>query len=113
MGMWTEWRRLAKGRVYCDEDADNGPGCYELGFGSKSGGAMSPKYAGETDDLKRRLTEHGSDRSQLTEKMGKYLRNRYILSCRWQKTQSKMEAKRMQDNLLQSYEYEWNIQGNP
>jgi hypothetical protein len=108
MGNWTAWRKLADKKFwYANEFDHEGPACYELGVGEPRNGNILPVYVGETANEKKRLIDyarHGSH-PPLTDFIDKHLKEGYTLYYRAQAMPSKSAAKRMQDNLLNRYQY--------
>jgi hypothetical protein len=66
---WTHWRKIADGRQWYGEHLDHdGPACYELGTGGPPGGAIQPRYVGETSNERSRIqcyAKHGSHLSRI------------------------------------------------
>jgi len=113
MSNWTGWRKLADKKLWYNNKFDHDcPACYELGVGAPRYGNIQPVYVGETVNEKTRLSSyahHGSYRSSIIDK---HLLKGYTLYYRAQAMPSKSAAKRMQDNLLQRFQYAWNKQLN-
>lgn len=113
MSSWTRWRKLADNNSWYDHEFDyDGPACYELGIGGPRGGNIQPVYVGETSNEKRRITAYARHGSHLSGIIDSHLRRGFNLYYRAQALSSKAVAKRMQDNLLNGYTYDWNIQSN-
>jgi hypothetical protein len=110
---WTEWRKIAQGREWSSDEFDHdGPACYELGIRTPKGRNVTPVYVGETANEQRRIRLYASGNSHLEGEIGRALRVGCTLLYRGQAKPSKREAKRMQDRLLDRYDYPWNTQSN-
>lgn len=110
---WTNWRKIADKNCWYDDDFDyDGPTCYELGIGGPRGGKLEPMYVGETKNEKTRIKAYASHGSHLSEIIDCHLNKGYVLYYRAQVKQSKKEAIKMQNSLLDKYKYDWNIQLN-
>lgn len=110
---WTKWRKIADKNYWYDEDFDyEGPACYELAIGGPRGGNIDIKYAGETKNERSRISAYASHGSHLSEIIDWHLKKGYVLYYRAQSKKSKAAAKIMQNNLLEEYNYDWNIQHN-
>lgn len=109
---WTYWKRLATQTEYYSDDIDySGPAVYELGVRRRYGKYKTPVYVGETGDLKRRMKDYAVTGSHLRSYANKYWRMGYTIYFRFQPTNSKSEAKKLQDELLKRYgleRYPWN-----
>ncbi len=113
MSNWTDWRKLAEKNKWFNDELDyDGPSCYELGIGGPNGGNIQPKYVGETKDEKKRMSQYAANGSHLGHLIDDALRRGWSLYYRGQAMKSKADAKKMQDNLLSSYLYDWNTQLN-
>jgi hypothetical protein len=113
MGKWTEWKLIADKYRYYTEDFDyNEPSCYELGIRKLKGGKVHPVYVGETVNERLRIHQYAISGSHLTKIINWHLRNGWLLFYRGQAKKSKREAIKMQNRLLDKYDYDWNIQLN-
>lgn len=113
MGKWSEWKKIAKYDEYYIEDITyDGPSCYELGVRQWLIEEIESVYVGETKNEKNRITRYVTSTSHLEKIIEEHLNDGYALYYRSQAKRTKSEAKKMQDNLLSTYEYEWNIQLN-
>ena len=111
---WTRWRKLADRRYWYDDEFDyEGPACYELGIGGPRYGNMKQVYVGETANEKRRLSAYAQHGSHLSEIIAIHLRKGWTLYYRAIAMPTKSAAKRMQNDLLGKYDYDWNLQLNP
>lgn len=106
---WTKPRILAHKNDWFDASLDNdGPACYEIGTGGPRGGSLKWHYVGETVYERKRLSTYGRDGSHLSIIIRRHLKEGWHLYYRACACQSKEAAKRMQDNLLSRWEYDWN-----
>ncbi len=113
MSNWTNWRKLADKKFWYNDQFDyDGPSCYELGIGGPRFGNIKPVYVGKTANEKKRLSDYARHGSHLSPIIDKHLRMGYTLYYRAQAMLSEKDAKRMEDNLLQRFQYKWNIQLN-
>ena len=113
MSKWTEWRKIAEGSAWCNDEFDyDGPSCYELGIGGPNYGNIQPVYVGETGNEKVRLSVYARGGSHLSNFINEELRQGHSLYYHAQAMPSKEAAKRMQDNLLDKFKYPWNKQLN-
>ncbi len=113
MGNWTYWRKLADKKFWYDDKFDyEGPACYELGIGGPRYRNIQPVYVGETGNEKKRLSDYARHGSHLAHIIAQDIKKGYSLYYRAQAMLSKKDAKRMQNNLLQRFQYAWNIQLN-
>ena len=97
---------------YDDEFDYDGPACYELGTGGPRGGQIEPHYVGETVSEKRRMSSYARDGSHLSDIIDDHLKGGWTLYYRAVACSSKHSARKLQDNLLRKFEYDWNIQLN-
>ena len=112
MSRWTNWRLIADQSHWYDDFLDwDGPACYELALGVPGRIEPIPMYVGETCNERQRLARHASNKSHLAELIESHLREGWLLFYRARVAPSKERAKLMQDNLLRTFEYEWNIRG--
>lgn len=116
MSRWTEWRKIAEGKLWSPEVIDHcGPACYELGIGGpRSRKTIMPIYVGETDNEKRRVTYHARLGGHIGRELSDALRKGFSLYYRAQALPTKSAAKRMQDRLLAGAskdDYPLNVQG--
>src|SRR2546426_4125300 len=110
---WTDWKKLADQNTWYNDAVDNeGPACYELGTGGPRRGDIRSHYVGETVNERRRMSQYASHGSHLSAIIDAVLRDGWIMYYRAIACASKREAKRMQDNLLARYQYDWNVQLN-
>lgn len=110
MPRWTIWRKIAdKHNWYSDRLDWDGPACYELAIGGPRGGNIQIKYVGETSNEKKRVSAYARHGSHLSEIIDDHLKRGWNLFYRAQAMNSKHEAILMQDSLLMSYDYDWNI----
>ena len=113
MPTWTNWRKLADKEQWYDVEFDyEGPCCYEMGIGGPQYNNIKPVYVGETKNEKTRISEYAREGSHLSKIIDDHLKIGFTLYYRAQAKSSKEEAKQMQDNLLDKYDYDWNIQLN-
>jgi hypothetical protein len=106
---WTKWRLLAVGGKWSDINLDHtGPACYELATGGPRGGNIREHYVGETSNEKKRMSRYGSDGSHLAELIHWHLKKGWHIYYHAIACPTKKAAKKMQDNLLKKYEYDWN-----
>jgi len=106
---WTRPRLLAYLNEWYDASLDHdGPACYEIGTGGPRGGNIVWHYVGETANEKARMSRYGSDGSHLSKKINQNLKEGWRVYYHACACQSKAAAKRMQDNLLRQWEYDWN-----
>jgi hypothetical protein len=115
MGRWTSWKKLAvKGEWYSWDEHIGQAACYEFGLGGQRR-CSSPDivYVGETGNLAQRLGVHASHaHDNLRKVIDSHLRRGFGLYFRAYYVSSRPVARRMQNNLLDEYEYDWNIQRN-
>jgi hypothetical protein len=110
---WTEWRLLAKkGKWYDDTFDYDGPSCYELGTGYQDGSGIQIHYVGETSNEETRMGCYGKHGSHLSEIIDDHLNRGWCLFYRGRSHGSKPDALAMQNSLLASYKYDWNIMLN-
>lgn len=106
---WTMPRLLATKEEWFDHSFDYaGPACYELGTGGPRGGRMQWHYVGETCNERARVSCYARSGSHLSEIIDWHLRQEWCLYYRAFAVESKAEAKRMQDELLRKFQYDWN-----
>jgi hypothetical protein len=111
MGAWTPWRKIADRLNWYSGDLDwDGPACYELAIGGRRGGNLAIVYVGETGNEGTRISGYASHGSHLSRIIDVHLRGGWSLFYRAQIKDSKGVAKRMQDTLLQTFDYPWNRQ---
>lgn len=107
---WTGWRKIAEGNAcFVDCIDHNGPCVYELGTGGPRHGNIQPHYVGETGCESRRIMDYATHGSHLRDIIDLHLRGGWSLYYRAVACRSKQDAKRLQDSLLFTYEYDWNI----
>jgi hypothetical protein len=110
---WTKPRLLAYKKEWSDMSLDHqGPACYEIGTGGPRGGNIEWHYVGETSNEKKRMSTCGRDCSHLSREISRHLRDGWHIYYHACACPSKEAAKRMQDNLLKKWEYDWNYIGN-
>ena len=110
---WTNWRKLAEKGVWYDDDFDyDGPACYELGTGGPRGGQIEIHYVGDTRSERQRMVAYARHGSHLSTIIDSHLRRGWTLYYRAIACSSKREAKRLQDNFLRDFHYDWNRQLN-
>lgn len=108
---WSRWIFLADYTGYepCNYD---GPGCYELAIGGPRGGNLVIKYIGETSNISRRMRDygHGAGGSHHAARIFMELRGGKSIFYRFIKTNSKIEAKKLQDLFKNNNpeKYPWN-----
>lgn len=113
MARWTSWRKIADRRHWYPEELDwDGPACYELAIGGLRGGRKEIVYVGETSNEKRRVAAYAQHGSHLSQVIRRHLRDGWHLFYRGCATRSKRSAVEMQDNLLDRWDYPWNISLN-
>ena len=115
---WTQWRRLANKDVwYPDTLGYEGAACYELGIKGKWKRYIIKTYVGNTDNLRRRMTEYAKNGSHLHSIVSKYWKYDYTLLYRYYALSSKQKAVNMEKELLEKYgleRYPWNTHlGSP
>jgi hypothetical protein len=110
MSNWTRWRKIADRHNWFSDDLDwDGPACYELGIAGPRGGNLKIVYVGETSNEKRRVATYASSGSHLAEIIEKHLKDGWHLFYRAQIKASKKDAVRMQNGLLEKFDYDWNL----
>ncbi len=110
---WTNWRKIAEGNRWFPDDFDyDGPSCYELGTGGPRGGDIRPHYVGETISESGRITTYARSGSHLYKIIDWHLREGWSLYYRGIACATKLDAKRLQDNLLGRFQYDWNVKLN-
>lgn len=110
---WTRPRLLAYKNEWFDDSLDHeGPACYEIGTGGPRSGNIEWHYVGETVNETQRMTQYGSDGSHLSKMINWHLKQGWHIWYRACACRTKDAAKRMQDNLLARWEYDWNHTGN-
>ncbi len=110
---WTNPRLLASGAEWFSAVLDNGgPACYEIGTGGPRGGGISWHYVGETASEKNRMARYGSDGSHISELINEQIDEGKHIWYRAQYCRTKQAAKKMQDNLLKRFRYDWNKASN-
>jgi GIY-YIG domain-containing protein len=110
---WTKARLIARDRKWFDDLFDyEGPACYELGTGGPRGGGIKWHYVGETANERARISSYARSGSHLSRIINWHLRRGWWLYYRGYKVGSKSAAKRMQDQLLLRFKYDWNHVGN-
>lgn len=113
MPKWSNWIKLAGKGYWIDyKNVYNGPACYELGIGGPDYDNIIPVYVGETKNEKKRISKYVKGESHLSEIINDHLEMDFTLYYRAQAKSSKAEAKKMQDSLLNKFDYDWNIQLN-
>ncbi len=106
---WTKPRLIANQHEWFNDSFDyDGPACYELGTGGPRRGNIQWHYVGETGNERRRITCYARNGSHLSEIIDAHLRAGWCLYYRACAYSSKEAAKQMQDNLLRSFNYDWN-----
>jgi hypothetical protein len=109
MGQWTKPRLIAYKTEWYDDSFDcNGSACYDLGTGCLRGGSIQWHYVGETSNERQRISTYARSGSHLSEIIDYHLRQGWHLYYRSRACSTKKEAKKMQDNLLSRFEYDWN-----
>ena len=109
MSKWTKWRKIADEDHWYNDNFDyEGPACYELGLGGPRGGNIRPVYVGETTNEQKRMISYAQHGSHITEIVSESLENGWFLYYRAQALSSKKAAQKMQNSLLNRFEYEWN-----
>lgn len=115
MGRWTSWQKLAVGKEsWSWDDLEGRLACYELGLGGPRR-CSSPRvvYVGETGNLRQRLSVHVSHAADnLRHALDWHLRQGWGIYFRVCFVRSRSAGKRMQNSLLEKYDYDWNIQRN-
>jgi hypothetical protein len=107
---WTAWRKIADRYEWYSAGFDyDGPACYELGTGGPRGGSIQPHYVGETGNERSRIQCYARDGSHLSDLIDDHLKRGWCLYYRARACATKADAKRMQDNLLARFTYDWNI----
>lgn len=110
---WTNPRLLADRHEWYSASLDNdGPCCYEIGTGGSRGGRIQWHYVGETVNERKRISTYGRSGSHLAKTIDNHLRRGWLIYYRAVICESKTHAKRLQDNLLRSFRYDWNRIGN-
>jgi excinuclease UvrABC nuclease subunit len=106
---WTNWRKIADKDYWYTESLDwDGPACYELAIAGSRGGKQKTVYVGETKNEKRRISTYAKNGSHLSEFINAHLDNGWHLYYHAILTQTKESAVQLQNNLLATYNYEWN-----
>ena len=114
MGSWTKWRKIAERDEWYDDALDwDGPACYELAIAGPRGGGLRAVYVGETSNERRRVAAYARGASHLAAIVSDHLRRGWTLFYRARALHSKAVAVEMQNSMLASFEYDWNIQLNP
>ncbi len=109
MARWTGWRKIADRGGWYGESLDwDGPACYKLAIAGPRGGGLQIKYVGETGNERKRVVAYAQNGSHLSEIIYQALADGWCLYYRAHKAKSKTDAKRMQDNLLAHWAYDWN-----
>lgn len=110
MGQWTRPRLVAyKGHWFDDCFDYDGPACYELGTGGPRAGNIQWHYVGETINERRRISCYARNGSHLSKIIDWHLRQGWHLYYRSRAFPTKALAKKMQDNLLRRFYYDWNV----
>ena len=110
---WTKARLLAYKKDWFDASLDHdGPACYEIGTAGPRGGGIEWHYVGETKNEKKRMSQYGSDGSHLSDLINWHLKQGWHIYYHACAHPTKEAAKRMQDNLLKKYRYDWNQVSN-
>lgn len=113
MGRWTAPRELAFADWWYDEFLDyDGPACYELGTSARGLRDIAWHYVGETGNERQRMQAYARDGSHLDRDIARELARGRRLYYRARACATKWEAKQMQDNLLDTFIYDWNRQRN-
>ncbi len=111
MAGWTDWRLIARNGEWFPEALDwDGPACYELAIAGPRGGDLRTVYVGETVNEKKRVAAYARSGSHLADIISSHLRGGWCLYYRAQAMSSKAAAARMEDSLLDRYDYDWNLQ---
>lgn len=111
MTRFTGWRKIADRSNWYDAEFDyDGPACYELGTGH-SRTQVTVRYVGETENERSRISSYAQNGSHISREINSSLRKGYNLYYRGMALPSKKAAKKMQDNLLAGYDYDWNSVG--
>jgi hypothetical protein len=87
----------------------DGPACYELAIGGPRGGRLRIVYVGETSNEKHRVAAYAQHGSHLSQIIHQHLRDGWHLFYRARATRSKRAAVEVQNNLLDQWDYGWNI----
>jgi len=107
---WTFPRLIAAGNDWFDDWCDyDGPACYELGTGGPRGGQIEWHYVGETGNERARIVCYARSGSHLSEVIDRHLRQGWHLYYRGFAVDTKTEARRIQDERLRRFDYDWNI----
>jgi hypothetical protein len=107
---WTRPRLIAiRGEWFNDFLDNDGPACYELGTGGKRGSNIQWHYVGETSNERKRIECYARNGSHLSKIINRHLNAGWCLYYRACVCSSKKVAKRMQDNLLNRFKYDWNV----
>ena len=107
---WTFPRLIATRNEWFDDWCDHdGPARYELGTGGPRGGQIEWHYVGETGNERARIVCYARSGSHLSEIIDRHLRQGWFLYYRGFAVDTKAEARRIQDERLRRFEYDWNI----
>ncbi len=113
MSRWTGWRKIADRRGWYPNVLDwVGPACYELAIAGPRRGNLKIVYVGETSNEKKRMAAYARHGSHLSKIICWHLQRGWDLYYRARMAQSKDDAARMQDNLLDRWDYDWNLKLN-
>ncbi|HEV2138560.1 MAG TPA: hypothetical protein VGR53_06930 [Nitrososphaerales archaeon] len=92
----------------------DGAACYIIGIRKKGDHKIRTVYVGETENLLKRMYEHGSGHSNIDDYIETCTQRGYRVWFRYFKTTTKGKAKRMQDHFLEKWwHYPWNVIGMP
>ena len=113
MARWTNWRKIANRDAWYGDELDwDGPACYELSIAGPRGGNRCIVYVGETKCERSRVVAYASYGSHLSEIIHTHLHGGWHLYYRARAAATKEEAVRLQDNLLDRWDYDWNLKLN-
>lgn len=109
---WTRWTELAnRDYHYAGDITYDGAAVYELGVRGRYRKYVTTVYVGETGDLKSRMTSYAVNGSHLGKYAKKYWKMGYKMFFRYQRVTTKIQAGKLQDQLLQRFgleKYPWN-----
>ena len=109
MGQWTKPRLIAYRNEWFEDCFDyEGPACYELGTGGSRAGNIEWHYVGETKNERERIRCYAKHGSHISDTIDWHLRQGWHLYYRARACATKALAKKMQDNLLRRFKYDWN-----
>jgi hypothetical protein len=107
---WSGWKKSIDLNSILDIPIYSGPACYMLGFAGPRSANPKTKYIGETSNLHTRIAKYASNGSHCSIRILMELRQGYFMYYRFVKTESKAEAKKIQDTLWAKYpqKFPWN-----